>query len=269
MTRPSYSEGMGGAARPADGRRPVVVLLVDDQQFVGTAVRMLLAQETDVELHCCEQALEAVAMANRIAPTVILQDLVMPEVDGLSLMRLYRTNPTTAGTPVIVLSGNDDAATRAQALAAGAADFLVKLPAKADLIASIRRHASAPDATAGGPVEDTIDSAVMDRFDEAGAPEFTRRLIDQFIAEAGSRVQALHDAAGRDDEAALKISAHSLKGSSMIMGAKKLAVLCARIEDQLAQRPGNPVTPALFVDLGQEFVRVRDALTTRRDGGHP
>src|SRR5580704_5190132 len=125
-----------------DGRRPIVVLLVDDQQLVGAVVGRLLAAEPDIEFHHCDRAANAIALANRIAPTIVLQDLVMPDVDGLTLMRSFRANPLTARTPVIVLSGNDDAATRARALAEGAADYLVKLPTKADLVACIRSHAT-------------------------------------------------------------------------------------------------------------------------------
>lgn len=171
--------------QPSDAGRPIVVLLVDDQRFICAAVGHLLAADPDIELHCCDQALGAIALANRIAPTVVLQDLVMPDIDGLTLVRLFRENPLTAATPVIVLSGEDDAATRARALAEGAADYLVKLPAKSDLIACIRRHA----ARAWGDA--TIDRHVIAAFDEAGAPDFTRRLMDQFVQEAESCVQTL------------------------------------------------------------------------------
>ncbi len=136
-------------SEPSDGRQPIVVLLVDDQAFIGTALRMLLASETDIKLHCCLSAKDAIAIANEIAPTLVLQDLVMPDIDGLTLVRSFRANPQTAGTPVIVLSGNDDAGTRARALAEGARDYLVKLPPKAELIACIRRHASLADRAEG------------------------------------------------------------------------------------------------------------------------
>ena len=59
----------------------------------------------------------------------------MPDIDGLTLLRSFRANPRTARTPVIVLSGNDDPATRAKALAEGADGYMVKIPSKADLIA--------------------------------------------------------------------------------------------------------------------------------------
>src|SRR5688572_11396235 len=67
-------------------RRPIVVLLVDDQRFVGMAVGLLLGSEADIQLHCCHAAGEALATANRVSPTVILQDLVMPDIDGATLV---------------------------------------------------------------------------------------------------------------------------------------------------------------------------------------
>src|ERR1700704_846902 len=123
------------------GMKPIVVLLVDDQRFVGVALGRLLATEQDIELHCCYEAVEAIAEANKVAPRLILQDLVMPDIDGLTLLGMFRRNQITVETPVIVLSGNDDAESRTRALAAGANDYLLKLPAKADLLACIRRHA--------------------------------------------------------------------------------------------------------------------------------
>ncbi|PYQ96854.1 MAG: hypothetical protein DMF94_08085 [Acidobacteria bacterium] len=262
-----------------EGRRPIVVLLVDDQRFVGAAVGQLLSTESDIELHCCHQAVDAIAMANQITPTMVLQDLVMPDIDGLTLVRLFRANPLTAGTPVIVLSGNDDAATRNRALADGAADYLVKLPAKADLIACIRRHALRNgDATAPAPRppailpqqvpvnDEALDRDTIGAFLEMGSSDFVRSLIDRFTAEAGSQVRTLRDAAERQDRAALTAIAHSLKGSSMIMGARQLGALCAKVEAQVAGTGGGVVTPALTTEIDLELARVLDALAAVREG---
>lgn len=248
-------------SHPSHGRRPIVVLLVDDQAFVGAALGLLFESEPDIELHCCLSAVNAIAMANQIAPTVVLQDLVMPDIDGLTLVRSFRTNPQTAGTPVIVLSGNDDAATRTRALAEGAKGYLVKLPPKAELIACIRHHASG----GAGRIE-TLDLAVIDGFREAGAPEFTRRLIDQFLHEACARVGTLKEAASRADAQALSAIAHNLKGSSSIMGASRLAALCAQVEDQAAVTSVGEVSPALIAEIDDELVLVQYALAAQREG---
>ncbi len=118
----------------------VMVLLVDDQAMVSEAVRRSLADQTDLDFHYCADPCEAVAVANQIKPTVILQDLVMPGLDGLTLVSRFRANPPTKDTPIIVLSTNDDPEVKGHAFMAGANDYLVKLPDKAELIARLRYH---------------------------------------------------------------------------------------------------------------------------------
>jgi len=121
----------------------VMVLLVDDQAMVCEAVRRALANQTDIDFHYCADAREALAIANQIKPTVILQDLVMPGVDGLTLVKQFRVNPATRDTPIIVLSTNENPQVKGQAFALGANDYLVKLPDKIELVARIRYHSKA------------------------------------------------------------------------------------------------------------------------------
>src|SRR5262249_16717468 len=119
---------------------PVTVLLVYDQAIVGEAVRRWLAAETDIQFHFCQDPARAIETANAVQPTVILQDLVMPEIDGLQLVKFFRANKATRQTPMIVLSSKEEPAIKAQAFALGANDYLVKLPDKVELIARIRYH---------------------------------------------------------------------------------------------------------------------------------
>ena len=118
----------------------ITVLLVDDQAMIGEAVRRMLVTEQDIDFHYCQDPTQAVKMANRIQPTVILQDLVMPEIDGLTLVRYFRANQATQDVPLIVLSSKEEALTKAEAFALGANDYLVKLPDRLEVIARIRYH---------------------------------------------------------------------------------------------------------------------------------
>lgn len=118
----------------------VMVLLVDDQAMIGEAIRRALANEPNIGFHFCSDPHQAVAQAIQIKPTVIIQDLVMPGVDGLSLVRAYRASPVTADIPIIVLSTKDDGLVKSSAFGAGANDYLVKLPDSIELIARIRYH---------------------------------------------------------------------------------------------------------------------------------
>lgn len=118
----------------------ITVLLVDDQHMIGEAVRRMLAPEHDIDFHFCQDPTRAIKVANEIHPTVILQDLVMPEIDGLTLVRYYRANIATKDVPLIVLSSKEEALTKAEAFALGANDYLVKLPDRLEILARIRYH---------------------------------------------------------------------------------------------------------------------------------
>jgi len=145
----------------ATPRARTTILLVDDQRFVGLALARLLDPE------------------DRLRPDLILQDLVLPDADGLTLVATFRRHAATASTPVVVLSGNDDGATRARALAAGAADYLVKLPSKDALIACLDRHLSS--AAAAEPAEvwradegctdAPLDRTFLDEYRDAGSDD--------------------------------------------------------------------------------------------------
>ena len=254
-------------------RQPIVVLLVDDQRFVGMAVGLLLGSEADIQLHCCHAAADAIATANRVSPTVILQDLVMPEIDGATLVGHFRSNPATAATPIVMLSGNNDDATRARAAAAGADDYLVKLPDKATLIACLRKHqANAQPAAArlGGSSEaddrasETLDRTVIAelRGMSGDDPDFFATLIDQFVEEGASLLQRMQAAVRGMDKAALKAAAHSLRGASTTMGANRLADLSTELEMGLAR--GGSVDLRQIVAIDEEFRRVRIACVNER-----
>jgi adenylate cyclase len=119
------------------------VLLVDDQPLVDAMVRRMLASDPSVKLVYCQDPRQAIAMAQQVKPTVILQDLVMPGVDGLDMVSAYRREPLTRDVPLIVLSANEDAEAKVAAFVRGANDYIVKLPDERELVARIRYHSAA------------------------------------------------------------------------------------------------------------------------------
>lgn len=124
----------------ATDENKAMVLLVDDQAMIGEAVRRGLANEANIDFHFCADPHHAIEQAVRLKPTVILQDLVMPGLDGLTLVRDYRNHPATKDIPIIVLSTKEDPLVKSAAFAAGANDYLVKLPDNIELVARIRYH---------------------------------------------------------------------------------------------------------------------------------
>ncbi len=116
------------------------VLLIDDQPIIGEAVRRMLAGEDGIAFHYCRDPAVAVERAAEVCPTVILQDLVMPEIDGLELVRRYRADERFRDVPVIVLSTKEEPEVKAEAFALGANDYIVKLPDRLELVARVRYH---------------------------------------------------------------------------------------------------------------------------------
>lgn len=120
----------------------VRVLLVDDQLIIVEAVRRMLGDQPDVEFHHETSAARALEVARQLQPTVILQDLVMPDADGFALIRQYREDDTLRHVPVIVLSAKEDPKLKAHSFATGANDYMVKLPDRLELLARVRYHAN-------------------------------------------------------------------------------------------------------------------------------
>lgn len=116
------------------------VMLVDDQAIISEALRRMLADEADIDYHYCADPAQAMNQAIEFQPTVILQDLVMPDIDGMLLLKFYRSNPKTRSIPVIVLSSKEDPKIKSEAFEKGASDYLVKFPDKIEVIARIRAH---------------------------------------------------------------------------------------------------------------------------------
>jgi two-component system, NtrC family, sensor kinase len=129
--------------QPRNGQPTVSVLVIDDQPIIVESIRRLLASESDIEVHACNDPTLALSTAAELRPSVILQDLVMPEVDGLMLVKFFRAHPITQDIPIIVLSSKDEAKTKAEAFRLGANDYLVKLPDPIELIARLRYHSEA------------------------------------------------------------------------------------------------------------------------------
>jgi two-component system, chemotaxis family, response regulator WspR len=216
--------------------RPDVVLLVDDQPMIGEAIRRMLVDQPSLEFHYCSDAASAVEAAERVNPTVILQDLVMPGIEGLVLVDQYRANPVTKDVSIIVLSSKEDPTVKQDAFRGGANDYLVKLPDKIELVARIRMHSR----------------AYLNRIqrDEAyrSLTESQRQLETANVALA-ERIDELQT---MRDELARLVSTDVLTG---ICSRRRWFELAA-IEFARSRRHGHPLT-LLMTDL-DFFKRVND-----------
>ncbi len=119
---------------------PISVLLIDDEFLIGEAMRIKLATEHDITFHYCKEPDKALEKAFSAQPTVIMLDLVMPGVNGLTMVKFFKSSEDFRDVPLIVLSAREEPELKKKAIALGANDYMIKLPDKTELVARIRCH---------------------------------------------------------------------------------------------------------------------------------
>ncbi|WP_326609210.1 response regulator transcription factor [Streptomyces scopuliridis] len=139
--------------------RPIRVLLADDQPLVRSGLRVIMADQPDLEVVGeAATGAEAVRLVGDVSPDVVVMDIRMPGMDGIEATRLIMAGPAT--TRVLVLTTFDEDDHVYGALRAGASGFVVKDMALDDILAAIR---------------------VVAAGDALIAPGVTRRLIGDFV----------------------------------------------------------------------------------------
>lgn len=113
------------------------ILLADDHSLVRHGFRMILSAQPDMEIAGeAGNGKEAVELAQKLKPDVVVMDVAMPELNGIeATRRLIEVSPRTR---VLALSMHKDAVYVREILRAGARGYLLKDSADADLIAAVR-----------------------------------------------------------------------------------------------------------------------------------
>lgn len=115
------------------------ILLADDQTLIRAGFRALLSAEPDMEVVAeCGTGRDAVRLAAREHPDVVLMDIRMPDMDGLEATRKIMADQGLAGTRIIILTTFELDEYIAEAVRAGAAGFLVKDTEPDELLRAVR-----------------------------------------------------------------------------------------------------------------------------------
>jgi DNA-binding NarL/FixJ family response regulator len=149
------------------------VAVVDDQDLVRAGFVLLLRSAGEIEVVGeARDGLEAIALCRRTAPDIVLMDIRMPHLDGLSASRTILADPACRLTRVVVLTTFDDDELVLAALRSGASGFLLKETRPAQLLEAIQ-------VVAAG-------EALLH-------PRITRRLIERFAALPDAAPEAVDD----------------------------------------------------------------------------
>ena len=103
----------------------IKILLAEDDKLISNSLCDALKQN-GYEATAAYDGEEAVAKAKEIKPDLMLLDIMMPKLDGISVLWEMKANPETAGIPVVVLTNIGDVETISKIVEAGAVDYLLK-----------------------------------------------------------------------------------------------------------------------------------------------
>lgn len=101
------------------------ILIIDDEPDFVELLQFRL-ERADLVIEAAPDGLSAMNLARSFAPDVILLDVLLPDLDGLTLCTILRNELETREIPIFVMSGVDTVVTRLSALAAGATEFFGK-----------------------------------------------------------------------------------------------------------------------------------------------
>lgn len=102
------------------------VMMIDDEPVNMEVMKLHLAAEGYARFVCLSDSTQAMDVLRAEQPSVLLLDLIMPEVSGFDILKLIRADEDLKHLPVIVLTASNDSATKLRALRLGATDFLAK-----------------------------------------------------------------------------------------------------------------------------------------------
>lgn len=138
----------------------VKLLVVDDDPLIRESIAAVMDEDFDTIVEATD-GVEAVEMAQRERPDLVLLDIMMPRLDGLQACARLRSLPELASTPVVILTARRSEDEARAAFAAGATDYMVKPFSIGQLRARLRTLAlgrpaadEAPPDPASAPAPD-------------------------------------------------------------------------------------------------------------------
>ncbi|MFK7821993.1 MAG: response regulator [Planctomycetaceae bacterium] len=137
----------GGKKKPAqpveaaidDSRiRASRIVIVDDEPFNFMVLRKFLSDEGYSDVRTTSDSTTAVTTIRDARPDLVILDVVMPQVDGIEILKVLKSDPSLARIPVLILTATADASVKKNALDIGATDFLNKPVDSNDLLPRVR-----------------------------------------------------------------------------------------------------------------------------------
>jgi signal transduction histidine kinase/CheY-like chemotaxis protein/ABC-type amino acid transport substrate-binding protein len=259
-------------AVPAQAAPPAARILIAEDNPVNQKVAAAILERLGYAVDMVATGREAVEASGRTRYDAIVMDCQMPEMDGYqATARIREREGRERRTPIVAVTASALKGEREKCLAAGMDDFVTK-PFGPEEIGPVVEHAIARSGPGGaeppgaGPLpEEAVDLTVLAEL-RGYLPPLLDQTVELFLRNAALSLPGLRAHLDAGDAAALARAAHSLVGSSGIIGARRMAALAREIEET-ALLGDLAATVPLVEALRAEFPRVRAIL--QRIQGRP
>jgi CheY-like chemotaxis protein len=252
----------------ADGLRleGMRLLLVEDN-LNNQQIACELLQGEGATVQVANHGQEGVDAITR-TPTafdVVLMDLQMPVMDGLTATRFIRTQLGMTALPIVAMTANAMASDREACLDAGMNDHVGKPFDLNDLVRVLRQQAKwsaaehTPSEVAGAVSPIVLDVATAAGVDLnnalhriGGKQDVYRRMLATFVKDLNAMPAQLRDCALQANTESAKRLLHTLKGLAATLGATPLSVQAARGEKQLVSEPHSPTDTEVLAEVCEQ-----------------
>lgn len=222
-------------------RYPLQILVAEDNPVNQKVIRLML-ERLGYRPDIVGNGLEAV-QALRLRPyDLVLMDMQMPELDGLSATRRIRAElPPERQPRIVVLTANVFSEGRAAAQAAGVDGYLTKPLEPAALVRVLQGSLPLP-IPASQEEDPPLDPVILAQMRAVfSSPEAWQEMVQIYRQDSEALLGSLRQALEQRDPQAIARLAHRLKGSSSTLGAKRLAELCQQLEKLVHAEPASSV----------------------------
>lgn len=113
------------------------ILIVDDEDAIRELIRFTMEKNGYRTVEAAD-GLTALRLAQQTIPSLMILDLMLPEVDGMEVCRRLKMSPTTAGIPIVMLTAKDDEIDKVLGLEMGADDYMTKPFSTRELAARVK-----------------------------------------------------------------------------------------------------------------------------------
>jgi two-component system, sensor histidine kinase and response regulator len=258
----------------ADEQVRMSILLVEDNP-INQKLALTLLQRWGHTVEVADNGQKALDILAQQRFDLILMDMMMPVMDGLEATRRIRAEETTGHIPIIALTANAMEADRDRCLAAGMDEYLSKPLKAADLQTMLARFAATGSVREGGesktplplvgseaaaplvldggalPLADFDYATAMRQVDQ----EVLEIVLEPFVSAWPADLQKMRDALAHNDAKSLLHTAHSLKGTLAMFGARPASEIARQLEVRASRSECEGSAPLLEA-LVQEVERL-------------